>query len=243
MTLRLASRRILRRSESGRFIIAADIAADTESEAPSDAAHGYRGPVAGAYAAVLWAMAAMGVVLAGAGSYSALQARDRPSDLQSGLDEADPETDTGEEEGTPALEPPATKGVGGATASLAIAAPAATHSRRRAVRQMLICALPAGKLPSPSVRLPEVHEPRSSRHLAADAGSRFPRALRPCGTAATRRTAAWSPSEGELPPTNAERTLRSRRATNNCADEKARQEITEHPLRPTIGSTAAAPRP
>jgi len=146
ITLRLASRRILPRSESGSFIIAADIAADTESEAPSDAAHGYRGPVAGAYAAVLWAMAAMGVVLAGAGSYSALQARDRPSDLQSGLDEADPETDTGEEEeGTPALEPPATKGVGGATASLAIAAPAATHSRRRAVRQMLICALPAGQ--------------------------------------------------------------------------------------------------
>jgi len=240
MTLRLASRPILPRSESGSFIIAADIAADTESEAPSDAAHGYRGPVAGAYAAVLWAMAAMGVVLAGAGSYSALQARDRPSDLQSGLDEADPETDTGEEEeGTPALEPPATKGVGGATASLAIAAPAATHSRRRAVRQMLICALPAGKLPSPSVRLPEVREPRSSRRVAAGAGSRFPRALRPCGTAATRRTAAWSPSEGELPPTNAERTLRSRRETNQCADEKAGQEITEHP----IGSTAAAPRP
>jgi len=146
MTLRLASRRILRRSESGRFIIAADIAADTESEAPSDAAHGDRGTVAGAYVAALWAMAAMGVVLAGAGSYSALQARDRPSDLQSGLDEADPETDMGEEEeGTPALEPPTTKGVGGATASLAIAAPAATHSRRRAVRQMLICALPAGQ--------------------------------------------------------------------------------------------------
>ncbi|EOD13945.1 hypothetical protein EMIHUDRAFT_459483 [Emiliania huxleyi CCMP1516] len=40
MTLRLASRTILPRSESGSFIIAADIAADTESEARSDAAHG-----------------------------------------------------------------------------------------------------------------------------------------------------------------------------------------------------------
>ena len=244
ITLRLASRRILPRSESGSFIIAADIAADTESEAPSDAAHGYRGPVAGAYAAVLWAMAAMGVVLAGAGSYSALQARDRPSDLQSGLDEADPETDTGEEEeeGTPALEPPATKGVGGATASLAIAAPAATHSRRRAVRQMLICALPAGKLPSPAVRLPEVREPRSSRRVAADAGSRFPRALRPCGTAATRRTAACSPSEGELPPTNAERTTKKPpRDQTRALMKRPGRRVPSTPS--TVGSTAAAPRP
>mmetsp|Transcript_41864 Transcript_41864/g.135382 ORF Transcript_41864/g.135382 Transcript_41864/m.135382 type:complete len:208 (+) Transcript_41864:314-937(+) len=84
-----------------------------------------------------------------------------------------------------------------------------TRGRRRRARQRWSRPLrrawegppPASPLPRPPPHTPGGARCDRCSSARCRQGSRFPRALRPCGTAATRRTAAWSPSEGAPPTT------------------------------------------